>query len=433
MNHINMKQSPLIVLLAISFCASYQIRAQTSNPISLDQLLQTARSYHPILQKEALINDGLAAQLSQLSKNYYPQLSANAQATWQSEVTSIKIPFPGIDIQPPPKDQYKATLDLQQSIWDGGQLSGQKYLVSQSAEVERKRLGVEWYQVQQTIVNLYFNAALAQTAETQAKNLYTFLDAQIEKARVAQKNGIIIEKDVESLRARQLEALQNQEAYHEQVLAIGKSLELLTGQPLNDKTIQYLADETSIPASASTITRPEIGLFQAQRNMIAAQERNAKLKDKPRIGAFATGGYGRPALNFLSNTFEPYFIGGVQAKLPLSYLYTGTRKLELQQLTLNRSIVDKQEQAFLISTQAQVEAQNGEIAKLEKMLKTDNEILALRKKISTTTQFQLDHGTATMTDVINDLNLEDQAIMRKLTHSVQLAQAKFQVALLRGL
>ena len=42
----------------------------------------------------------------------------------------------------------------------------------------------------------------------------------------------------------------------------------------------------------------------------------------PRIGAFVQGGYGRPGLNMLEDSFEPYYVAGVRLSWNLGKLYT---------------------------------------------------------------------------------------------------------------
>ncbi|MCB0469375.1 MAG: TolC family protein, partial [Flavobacteriaceae bacterium] len=47
-----------------------------------------------------------------------PQLNLEAQATYQSDVTEV--PLPNSPIEPLNKDQYRATLSINQLIYNGG-------------------------------------------------------------------------------------------------------------------------------------------------------------------------------------------------------------------------------------------------------------------------------------------------------------------------
>ena len=55
-----------------------------------------------------------------LTRNYWPQATLNGKATWQSEVTTLPIELPNLDIPTVPKDQYAVNLDINQLIYDGG-------------------------------------------------------------------------------------------------------------------------------------------------------------------------------------------------------------------------------------------------------------------------------------------------------------------------
>ena len=58
------------------------------------------------------------------------------------------------------------------------------------------------------------------------------------------------------------------------------------------------------------------------------------------------------------------------------------------------------------------------------MILKDEEIIALRKNITSTSETQLDNGTITATDYLIELNAEAQAHLNKQQHIIQLAKAK---------
>jgi hypothetical protein len=58
------------------------------------------------------------------------------------------------------------------------------------------------------------------------------------------------------------------------------------------------------------------------------------------------------------------------------------------------------------------------------MILKDDEIIALRKKITSTFGAQLDNGIVTATDYLVELNAETHAHLNKQIHIIQLAKAK---------
>ena len=54
-------------------------------------------------------------------------------------------------------------------------------------------------------------------------------------------------------------------------------------------------------------------------NLIESQIKFIQVKNNPKFGAFAQGGFGRPGFNMLSNAFQPFFIGGIRLQVPLTH------------------------------------------------------------------------------------------------------------------
>lgn len=106
-------------LLIILLLPAQLLFGQT-NTLTLDDCYRLARENYPKLtdiEKQQQIS---ALRISNIGSAWNPQLNLNAQATYQSDVTRIALPMPGIEIPALPKDQYKAYLDVRQNIYDGG-------------------------------------------------------------------------------------------------------------------------------------------------------------------------------------------------------------------------------------------------------------------------------------------------------------------------
>ena len=93
-----------------------------AEPLTLFQCYEKATAIHPLQQEIA--NRQLAYDLSRknLNAEWLPQLKANAQATYISNVVefenllgSLPIPISPAVFQSMPHEQYKATLDVTQT------------------------------------------------------------------------------------------------------------------------------------------------------------------------------------------------------------------------------------------------------------------------------------------------------------------------------
>ena len=159
-------------LMVLFYCAvNYGF---TQSKITLEQCLDLSETNHPNAANLPLIRQTADLQVRLLNSNYLPQTSLGGQATWQSEVTSLPISLPNVSISPPPKDQYKATLDVVQNIWDGGVLTKQKASAVASAKAEEQKLVTDLYQIKEQVSGLYFGIL--------------FAEKQMENAQILQKD-----------------------------------------------------------------------------------------------------------------------------------------------------------------------------------------------------------------------------------------------------
>ena len=119
----------------------------TQTPLSLEACYRQAETHSPQAGQTRLIQEATDLQIKLLSRNYVPQSRLNGQATWQSDVTSVPIKLPNFEISPPPKDQYKLTLDMTQTIWDGGVTEKQKSALNKMLKSYAQKWGFPCYQI----------------------------------------------------------------------------------------------------------------------------------------------------------------------------------------------------------------------------------------------------------------------------------------------
>ena len=83
----------LLLLLLIPFQGAF---AQTEVP--LDSCYVWARNNYPNLKQAEIWQEITSLKKENIKTNYFPQVSLNGQATYQSDVTKVDISIPGIDI-----------------------------------------------------------------------------------------------------------------------------------------------------------------------------------------------------------------------------------------------------------------------------------------------------------------------------------------------
>src|SRR5215510_2093490 len=133
------------------------VAAQELKKLDLQQAYDLAQKNYPVIKQKDLVRKSADLSVENISKGYLPQVNINGQATWQSDVTTVKgSAIPGLNIQSPDKDQYRVTADVNQLLYDGGTLREEKMSRRLNAAVEEQRVEVELYSLKERINQIYF-------------------------------------------------------------------------------------------------------------------------------------------------------------------------------------------------------------------------------------------------------------------------------------
>lgn len=399
------------------------LRAQVAGRMSLQQAYDLAQKNYPAIKQKDLVRQMADLSIENLSKGYLPQVLVNAQATYQSDVTSIKGSIiPGVNVQAPEKDQYKITADLSQVIYDGGVIKQEKIARQIDANVELQRVEVELYQLRDRVNQLYFGILYFNEQLQQIELVKQDISTGIKTVEAQVNNGVAFKSNLNVLKAEWLKTDQRRIDVAASRKGLIDALAMFVGQPLpNDLILEKPYQD--VPADWNgVIARPELRLFDSKSDQLFQQNKLIGSRLLPRASVFAQGGYGRPGLNMLENSFEFFYLGGVRLTWSLSGLYTQKRDKEL--VKVNQQINDVQRETFILNTNMQLKQQASDIDKLDQLIKTDSEIIALRQSVKEAARAQLENGVITSNDYLREVNAEDQARNALIAHEVQWAQAK---------
>lgn len=407
-----------IVVVALVL-TGMQNSAQTYNKLSIDSCYAMAKRNYPMIKQYDLIGQSKNYSLDNVSKGYLPQVNIGGHATYQSDVTqpSLNQNLPG---QLPlfetiSKDQYKIYGEVVQPITELFTLSNQKDIVEVNAQIEVQKLEVELYKLRERVNQVYFGILLIDQQLEQSNLVKKDIQAGINKITAAIENGTALKSNLNLLKAEMLKAEQ-----HETELEAGRKsyadmLSLFVGFPITDNmTIQ----KPALVGFTSVITRPEIEMYNRQKQVYDIQGNIVNSRNLPRFSLFFQTGMGRPALNMLSNDFDFFYIGGLRLQWNLAGFYTTNKEKELFEFNMRK--LDIQKETFLFNTELTVKQQFNEVAKIESLIGTDTEIIELRENIKITAQNQLANGVITPNDYVSYVNAEDQARQNLLLHQTQL-------------
>jgi len=362
-----------------------------------------------------------------LSKGWLPTLDANASILYNSSVVDMSgvlgaLPIPGIAsaIKPLPHEQYKITVDINQAIYDGGAIEGARLLEKADLRVNEKQTEADLYKLRAQINAYYFNLLLI---DRQKELLYNYLEViskRIKSMESAANNGVILKTDIDVLNSERIKLNQQLSENENRRVSILKLLSSITGMEIENSTKFILPSAGN--TTGNEITRPELQLFDLRKEQLSAGMKVLESKRMPKAFGFATLGYGNPpGSNFFKDEFAPYYIVGAGVKWNI-FDWNKTKN-ERGILTIQQEIIENRKKDLADNLSRLMESKNSEIINLRSLLDTDNELIALRKRITAASESQYQNGTITATEYLNELNSERQAVLNFEIHKINLALA----------
>jgi len=409
----------------VFFIAMQSLFAQQS--LTIEACQQKARDNYPLIRQHSLIDLSEQYTISNIGKVWLPQVAFNAQATWQSDVTHIPINMPGIPTID--KDQYRATIDISQTIWDGGAARSQRKITEAGNEIERQSVEVNLYTLRERVNQLFFGVLTINEQLKQLDILEKDLQTSLKLVNSFLQNGIATPSDVDMVQVEILNVSQKRTELRSFRKAYAAMLSAMIGETVNDDVQLVRPEEITVNRQAN-ITRPEMLLFAKQNELFDAQLGSIKARNMPRFSVFVQGGYGKPGLNMLSNGFEFFAIGGARLNWNFGNLYSAKNESSL--LANNKNMAGVQQETFLFNTNLQLTQAWQEIQKAKELMQTDDEIINLRYRVKTAGESKYANGVYTVNDLVKDINAENQARQAKIFHEVQYLMSLYYYDVLRG-
>lgn len=382
-------------------------------PLTLQRCYELATQHYPLIKQRELITRSAAFSVENIAKGNLPQLSFSGQATYQSEVVHIPLP----NTASLSKDQYKVQAELSQHLYDGGSIRSQKALEQANTATQQQQLEVNLYAVRERVSQLFFGILLADEQLLQNQLRKTDIENGIHKMQGAVDNGTALRSTVDELKAE----LINADQLSTQLAAAKKGYVQLLALFIN-QAVDSLVKPSPVQVSVD-IKRPELGLYDQQQQVIAIREKQLRVNYLPKVTAFAQGGYGRPTLNIIDNSFGFYGLGGIRFSWGLNSLYT--LKNNRQLFRINRQDIDVQKETFLFNTRLTLTQQQINVQQYDDLIVQDQEIISLRTSVKNAAVAQLENGVITAHDYIGQVNAENMARQNLALHEIQLLQVQY--------
>lgn len=400
--------------------------------VTLDECRRLAREHYPEIRQYDLVRRTEEYTLSNARRAWLPQLSFAAQATWQTEVPSFPnalagmLAQQGIDMPGMNKDQYKAALELNQTLWDGGKSEADKRIARAEAAEQARSADVDLYALQGRVDNLFFGILLLDERIAQTRLTLDLLRSNLEKVRALQRNGVAMQSDADAVEAELLTVNQQLTQVTASRDSYRRMLEIFTGRPLDGEQLER--PDASEPRSMES-SRPELALFDATADKLTAQERLVKAATRPRFGLFAQGYYGYPGMDYFQSMMSPDWSWNAMAGVKMSWNFGAyyTRKNSLAKLRTAKEQVEMQREIFLFNTRLQTAEESGDIARLRKALADDDRIVALRRSVREAAESKLRNGVIDTDDLLRKITDEAAAATARSAREIELLKTIYEL------
>ncbi|HEX4851307.1 MAG TPA: TolC family protein, partial [Puia sp.] len=315
-----------LLIISVGFA-----QAQTPDSLTLEQCYQLAKQNYPLIKQRDLIKLTKNYTIENLSKGYLPQWTSSGQLTNQSDVTSIPFKVPGFDIPTPSKTQYKIYGEIDQVVYDAGNIKWQKQIAQANADIDDQSLEVQLYELKDQINQLYFGVLLAEDQIRQNELQQQDLQVVVTATQAAVDNGAGYRKSLDESKVELLKSQQTNIDLKASRRSFLDRLGMFINKPLAENSVLEKPVEIGL---VSNINRPELKLYDYNKRLYDVQEKQLSVNLLPQVSLFMQGGYSQPPLNFLKTNPAFYYLGGIRFDWPLTSLYT--HKNEKRILGLNR-------------------------------------------------------------------------------------------------
>lgn len=390
------------------------IWATTGNArtLTIEECVAMAQAHYPEVAQFGLIEASKDFNVANASKAWLPQIGVYGQGNWQNNIMQYPqalidmlaqkgVAYPGIK-----KLQYKAGVNVEQSIWDGGATEVKKQQIRTEAEIQKRSVALDLYDVASRVEDVYFSILIIDRQIEQMKITKNLLDSVMNTVDVRIANGVAMLSDRYETEAKIVET--NRQIDRMKILrdTYKSVLGLFIGECMDN--VDFIAPEISLSNPA---TKPTDDFFEAKLDNLSAQEKAISVSLRPRIGAFANAFYGYPGFNsfkaMTSSNPDFNFLVGVKVNWNIGEFYTRKKRLDL--IAVQRKAIATEQRTMEFNRGIQSMKINGEVSALENSLAADKKMVELRRQIRMSAQTQYANGVTDATTLLSKLTDEESS------------------------
>ncbi len=397
--------------------------------LRVERLQEAALRSDPRADQHALLRAARDLRLAVIAADRLPQLEFNGQATHQSDVTRPTFGVPGITVPDFPKERWQTTLDVEQRLYDGGDVARRRELEAARHAESEAALEVSLYELRSDVNSAFYSAFLFEKRWAEYEALVTDLDARLAAVRARVDAGTALGRDAAEIEAERVRAgLQRDEARASRRASLAVLADLV-GRPVDTTAVLMLPTdepERTHPADGATLAalrrRPEFDQFRRSRERLDREIAYTTTENRPKLFAFGQGGVGLPGLDQFRSSSDAFYQVGVKVKWrPWTWRSAGRTAAAFR---LQQEIVATEEKALGRKLARAVVTDLEDISRLQAALADDQRIVSLRTEVERQARAQYDEGAITTPEYVETRTDVAEARLTLERHRVELAQAR---------
>lgn len=403
---------------------------------TLEECQRAAEQNFPLIRQYGLIEKTTDLNVANIQKGWLPQVSASAQATLQSDVPAFPDEFQklyqqmGITMEGLERDQYRVGIDVQQTVYDGGNIKSQKEIARLQGELHSRQNEVTMYNVRRRVNEMYFSLLLVDEQIQLNADLQTVLEGNEKKLAAMLKGGTASESDWQNVKAERLNVVQKMTGLKSQRTALVRMLSTFCAMEVNRLVKPEIPENTG-----STVNlRPELKTIDAQLRLADAKEKALDATLMPRLGVFAQGYYGYPGYNMFEDMTgrKLSWNGIIGARLTWNIGALYSRKNDKAKLQAERETAEANRERFLLDNKMEQIQQNENISRYRQLMTDDEEIISLRSSIRKAAESKLAHGIIDVNDLVREINSENKARVEQCIHEIEMLKEIYNLKITTG-
>jgi outer membrane protein TolC len=403
--------------------------AQGQDTLSLAAVQEAALRADPRARQPELLRAATDVRLAIIGADRLPRLSVNGFGSHQSDVTRPTLGIPGVDIPALPKDRWQTTLDVEQPIYDGGDVAKRRAVEAARHAESEAAVAVALYGLRSDVNSAFYSAFLLDRQAREFEALATDLDARLAAVRARVEAGTALGRDAAEIEAELVRAqVQRNDARASRRASLAILSDLIA-RPVDTAAVLLLPEtqpERTAPTDPAAVAalrrRPEFEQLRRSRLRLDREAEATGVENLPKLFAFGQAGVGLPGLDQFRRTSDAFWQAGVRLEWrPWTWRSAGRRAAAIR---LEQQVVETEEAALGRQLARAVASDLEDIARLKAALAEDERIVALRTEVERQARAQYDEGAITTPEYVEARTDVLQARLELERHRVELAQAR---------